>query len=325
MGTEAIHDDLFSDLNVRTEANAPLAPRTWYGLGGPARLLTHPSNVQQLAAVVKRCHDAGIETYVLGSGANLLVADSGVPGVVIQLDEPAFRHVQTDGATLKAAAGVDLMKLVLASAKQGLAGMHQLAGIPATVGGAVRMNAGGAYGDTGQSVRRVEVMDRTGQVYYRDRDDLHFGYRRSDILARFILSVEFELHEEDPSELMRQVKEVFMYKKVTQPMGEASAGCAFKNPQAGRIAQGEPPERPHASESAPPAGKLIEDAGLKGRRIGGAEISTRHANFVFTHPGAAAEDVLTLMRHVQQLVFERTGVRLEREVVVWPYGYDAES
>lgn len=306
--------DLLEGLNIRHEAGAPLAPLTWYGVGGPAAILAHPSSVQQLGQLVSRCRERGVRTYTLGSGANLLVADEGVDGVVIRLDEPTFGSVQYDGPIVTAGAGCDLMDLVLETARRGLSGLEVMAGIPATVGGAVRMNAGGAYGEIGPTVRRIQVMSDAGQVYYRDRDDLIFGYRKSNIVAPFILEVEFELREDDPEELRKRVKEIFFYKKTTQPMAARSAGCAFKNP---RHAMGETDEE-NASQPMPSAGALIDRAGLKGHRIGGAEVSERHANFIFTHPGCTAADIRALMDHVQKTVQEKFGIALQREVVTWP-------
>ncbi len=309
-----VKDDLLTDLNVRCEFDVPLAPLTWYGVGGPAAVVAHPANAQQLAAVAQRCHEAGVRTYVLGSGANLLVRDSGVPdGVVVRLDDAHWRQMSIEGNVVTVGAGYDLAKLVLETAKAGLGGLEALAGIPASVGGAIRMNAGGAYGEIGPTVRRLQVMSEGGQVFYRDRDDLVFSYRKSNIVSRYILTAELELTPDDPDALMKQVKEVFLYKKTTQPLAEHSAGCAFKNPP-------QDPEAPDGPRQS--AGKLIDLAGLKGHRVGCAVVSERHANFVFIDPAPGSDrraaDVLALMDHIQQVVRDRFGVELEREVVVWP-------
>ncbi len=304
-----IDSTLLKDLNLRHECDVHLGPRTWYGVGGHALIVAHPSSVQQLSALAARCHDASVPVYVLGSGANLLVADQGVQGVVVCLDDPCFENIDINGSTVTVGAGFNLAKLVLETAKAGLGGLECLAGIPASVGGAVRMNAGGSFGDIGQAIRRVMVCGASGQVYYRDRDDLIFSYRKTNIVARYILEVEFELVREDPDELMRQVKEIFLYKKVSQPLADHSAGCAFKNPT----------DDAHIPDKKPPtAGQLIDRAGLKGLRIGGAEVSPRHANFIVAHPGCTANDILAVIERVQDQVSKRFGVVLEREVVVWP-------
>ena len=149
-------------------------------------------------------------------------------------------------------------------------------------------------------------MDTRGHVYSRDRDDLVFGYRKTNIVAPFILEVVFDLARDSPARIVHELKEVFLYKKNNQPLADRSAGCAFKNPPPGSVG---------CQESA---GRLIERAGLRGYRLGGAEISTKHANFVVTHNGCTATHVLALIDHVQCTVAERFGVQLEREVVVWP-------
>lgn len=295
-------DTLFEGLNVPVKTNVPLAPRTWYGVGGNAQFLVQPSSIQQLSAITQSAHQSNIPLHVLGSGANLLVADEGVQGVVVTLDDPAFRQLTIEGNRVRCGAGYDLPKLVLETAKAGLGGLECLAGIPASVGGAVRMNAGGAFGDIGKSVQRVQVMDVRGQVYYRDRDDLIFSYRKTNIVAKFILEVEFELSTEDPDELMKRVKEIFMYKKTSQPLAAHSAGCAFKNPPA---------------EVGATAGQLIDQAGLKGLSVGGASVSDHHANFIVAKEGAKADDIISLMEQIQAKVLDKYGVSLEREVVIW--------
>ncbi len=300
--------DLLTDLNIRTEHQVPLGPRTWYGVGGTAATLAHPSSIAQLSALVARCRERGEPMYILGSGANLLVREGTVPGVVICLDDPGFASIQIDGTAVTVGAGYDLMRLVRETAKQGLSGLEALAGIPATVGGAVRMNAGGAFGEIGSSVARVQVMSATGQVYYRDRDDLVFSYRHCNIDAPFITEVRFELRAGEPEALLNRVKEIFLYKKNSQPMGDASAGCAFKNPQ---------PTEEHPRPD--PAGMLIDKCGLKGYRHGSAYVSEVHANFIAVDKEQGkAQDVWDVLNHVQATVAEITGIQLEREVVVWP-------
>ncbi|MEX1015247.1 MAG: UDP-N-acetylmuramate dehydrogenase [Phycisphaeraceae bacterium] len=314
MTPKRVADEWLADLNVPYERDVPLGPRTWYGVGGPAEVLASPASIAQLGQLVARCREAGVVMRVLGSGANLLVRDEGVPGVVVQLDAPTFGTVQREGNLLRVGAGADLFKLVLEAARLGLGGLETVAGIPASVGGAVRMNAGGAFGDIGTNVRRVQVMAENGQVYYRDRDDLVFAYRRTNIAAPFILEVEFELTEDDPEALMKRVKEIFLYKKNSQPMGAASAGCAFKNPPAEEAADA----GGASGVTRQSAGKLIDEAGLKGYRHGAAHVSEVHANFIAAEKGATAADILAVIDHVQQVVRERFGVALEREVVVWP-------
>lgn len=299
--------DLFDGLNVRCEQDVPLGPRTWYGVGGSAAVLAHPASTEQLSALVARCREAGEPVYMLGSGANLLVREGVVPGVVVVLDEPGFASMTVEGSQVTVGAGYDLMRLVRETARAGLGGLEVLAGIPATVGGAVRMNAGGAFGEIGATVARVQVVSETGQVDVRVRDDLVFGYRRTNIEAPFITQVQFELIPGEPEALIGRVKEIFLYKKNSQPLAEHTAGCAFKNPL------------PTQEQPAPePAGRLIDQCGLKGYRHGSAFVSEVHANFVCVDPGGRAEDVWRVMEHVRSTVAGRCGVTLEREVSVWP-------
>src|SRR5262249_6850536 len=151
-------------------------------------------------------------------GANLLVGDDGVDGAVFRLDQEYWRRVKFDGTTVEAGAGVDMQKFILRTCREGLAGIECLAGIPGTVGGGIRMNAGGKFGDIGASVAKVQVMDTAGTVFERNRDDLVFEYRSTNISAKFILGATFELEEEDPERIMRRTKEIWMYKRNSQPL-----------------------------------------------------------------------------------------------------------
>ncbi len=298
--------DLLRGLAAPAKANVPLAPRTWYRTGGSAAVYTQPENPDQLAAVLARAHEHGVPFYVLGSGANLLVADAGVDGVVIRLDAPGFRKMAVDAEARRvvAGAGADLFKLVPATAKAGLDGLVQVAGIPASVGGAVRMNAGGAPGDISRGLTRVRVMDGRGDVNDLPRDAICFGYRHTDIAAPLILEAEWRLDAGDPRGLTALYKTLYARKRDSQPMGDKSAGCCFRNPP------------PGATDGAT-AGMLIDRAGLKGFRVGGAEVSPLHANFVTAAPGSTTANVLAVMDHVADTVDRVFGVRLQREVVVW--------
>ena len=192
-----------------------------------------------------------------------------------------------------------MQKLVLRTVRQGLAGIECLAGIPGTVGGGVRMNAGGKFGDIGALVTRVQVMDAQGIVFERLKDDLVFDYRSTNIVAPFILGATLELDEEDPERITKRMKEIWMFKRNSQPLNTKNAGCIFKNPR------------------GLSAGALIDQAGLKGMRVGGAEVSTKHANFIIAHPGCKADDVLKLVKIIKEKVYEKNEIVLETEVKVW--------
>lgn len=300
---------LFGDLDVEAVADAPLGRRTWYGIGGNADLLIRPRSVDALATLVKRCRLSSTPLRVLGSGANLLVGDDGIDGVVVHLDTPAFKEIKYNTAgdihAMKAMAGADMAKALMDSVRRGLEGLVQMAGIPASVGGALRMNAGGAFGCIGDAVQSVTCLTRAGEVVTYPAGELRFGYRETNIPDPIILSAVFDLTPGDPLALRDKVKEIFTFKKSTQPLADHSAGCTFKNPI-------DP-----ISEQRVSAGKLIDEAGLKGLSVGGAEVSTHHANFIVTKPGAKADDVLHLLELIRKRVFEHAGVELEEEVVIW--------
>ena len=232
-------------------------------------------------------------------------------GVVLQLDAEGWRGCSINRRTgrVGVGGGHDLFTLVQRLANAGLSGFEAMAGIPGTVGGAAKMNAGGAFGDFGSTVDRLTVLQADGTVQRLHRDALSFGYRRG-VEAPLVLHAVLRLTPADPAAVRARVKEVFSYKKRVQPMGDRSAGCAFKNPVE---AHGVTPWA-----SPPTAGQLIDRAGLKGHRIGAAYVSPVHGNFLAADADAtSADEIITLIEHVQRTVAERFGVVLEREVVVW--------
>jgi UDP-N-acetylmuramate dehydrogenase len=289
----------YADLADSVRLDVPLAPLTWFGLGGPAKFFVTPRSLEELQTVLGRLRENEIPIYVLGGGANVLVRDEGVSGAVVALSNECFRTVAINGQIVRAGAGKDVQKLVLECTHAGLSGLECLAGIPGTVGGEVKMNAGGTFGDIGASVQRLTVMDKNGQVEVREKDELVFEYRRSNISAKFILDATFNLEPDDPQRILAKVKEIWMFKKNSQPLADKSAGCIFKNPRG--LA----------------AGALIDQAGLKGTVRGAAEISSKHGNFIVAHKGATAADVLGLIELARQKVAERFDVQLETEVVIW--------
>jgi UDP-N-acetylmuramate dehydrogenase len=289
----------FAGLDEIVTENEPLGPHTWYKIGGPARWYVRPRSIEELFEASRRCAHNEIRMFVLGLGANLLVGDAGVDGAVFRLDQEAWRTVKFDKNMVEVGAGVDMQKLILRTCRQGLAGIECLAGIPGTIGGGVRMNAGGKFGDIGAVVTRVMVMDSEGTIFDRLKDDLVFDYRRTNISAPFILNATLELEEDDPERITKKTKEIWMYKRNTQPLNTKNAGCVFKNPR------------------GLSAGALIDQAGLKGMTVGGAQVSTVHANFIVAQPGCMADDVLRLIKIIQEKVFERNQINLETEVRIW--------
>ena len=291
--------DPFEGLEPIVRRNVPLRSFTWYRIGGPAKYFIQPRSLEELQAAARRCLENNIAIYVLGLGANLLIGERGVDGAVFRLDQDYFRRVRFTGPSVEVGAGADMQKLALRAVRQGLAGIECLAGIPGTVGGGVRMNAGGKFGDFGEVITRVTTMDSQGQVFERTKDDLIFDYRWTNIVAPFIVGATLELEPDDPDAVMKRTKEIWMFKRNTQPLNTKNAGCMFKNPR------------------GLSAGALIDQAGLKGMRIGNAEVSTKHANFVIAHPGCSADDVLKLVETMREKVHEKHQIHLETEVKIW--------
>lgn len=299
---------LFGDLDVEVKLDAKIGACTSFGIGGRAEMLIHPKSADSLSLLLQRCHNSEIPFRVLGRGANLLIDDTGVDGVVVKLDHPCFNQFrfnkESSEIELHVMGGKDLSSLMMETARCGFQGLDSMAGIPATVGGALRMNAGGVYGCISDSLRTVTCLKDRGELVTYKRDSISFGYRESRIADPIILSATFELQQCDPAVVRDRIKEIFAWKSSKQPLADSSAGCAFRNPKdddGERIS----------------AGKLIDGLGLKGHTIGGATVSNRHANFIITKSNTPARDVLTLMHEVQERVFDATGILLQREVVVW--------
>ncbi|MDA0802765.1 MAG: UDP-N-acetylmuramate dehydrogenase, partial [Planctomycetota bacterium] len=274
-----------------------------------ADLLVSPRSIDALEALVRRARDEDMPLRVLGKGANLLVLDDGVDGIVVTLDHACFQVLEMErggGSTLvRVGAGADLFKLMTDLARAGLAGMEHLAGIPGTVGGAVAMNAGGIYGDTAQSLHTVELVTPGGDRAVHPRTELSMAYRDGGLPAGVVARATFRVEPDDPAKVNARFREIFAWKKSRQPFGSATAGCMFKNPLDSR------------SGDRVSAGLLIDRAGLKGLRVGGAVVSQVHGNFVAQDAGGTASDIAALADLVAARVLDHCGIQLEREVVFW--------
>jgi len=290
---------IFSGLEQIVETDYPLAKRTWYGLGGPADYFIRPKTTEQLRQVVERCNENKIRIYVMGFGSNLLIGDDGLRGAVIKLEAEQFAKIKYDAQDVTAWAGAELSKLVLKCVEKGLSGIEALTGIPGSVGGAVKMNAGGNFGDIGAAVESVSLMDNSGNIFEKSKPELEFDYRQTNITAKFVLNARLKLNTADPEQIMRTVKEIWIYKKNSQPLNTKNSGCIFKNP-------------PGAS-----AGALIDRAGLKGLQIGGAVVSEKHANFIIAKEGCSSRDVTRLIEAIKQRVKEQFNTELELEIEIW--------
>ncbi len=277
----------------------PLAMHTWFQLGGPAELFAEPENQEQLIALLERSQQEGVEVRLVGQGSNVLVRDEGIPGLVVKLSAPAFCKIEISGRRIVAGGGAILGRVVTTAVHRGLAGLETLIGIPGTLGGALHGNAGSHGGDVGQWASSATVVTVAGEVLERGRDDLFFGYRESSLDELVILEGSFQLEEDEPADLARRMQKQSIVKQAAQPMGHQCAGCIFRNPRGAS------------------AGELIEKAGLKGTRIGGAVVSERHANFIVAEPESTSSDVLRLIELIRSQVRDRLGVDLELEIEIW--------
>jgi UDP-N-acetylmuramate dehydrogenase len=277
----------------------PLADRTWFKLGGAAQFFAEPTSAEELEAVIRRAHSEGLQVRLLGGGSNVLVRDEGVSGMVLSLTGPAFSNIKIDGNQVSVGCGATLANVITASVGAGLAGLEPLVGIPGTVGGALHGNSGTQAGDIGQWTCRATVMTRAGELVARERNDLVFAYRQSSLDELVIVDAKFELEPENPDEITKRMQKQWIFKKANLPMAHENTGCIFRNPR------------------GMSAGMLIDQAGLKGETVGGAEVSQRHANFIIAHPKATSRDVLKLIDVVRSRVAERMGVELETEIEIW--------
>jgi len=291
--------NIFSGLDEIVENDHPLAKYTWYGLGGSAQYFVRPKTVEQLKEVARRCSENNIRIYVMGFASNLLISDDGLRAAVIKLEKDQFTQIRFNGERITAWAGTELSRLVLTCVQKGLSGLEALTGIPGSTGGAVKMNAGGNFGDIGAAVETVTLMDNQGNVFEKSKPVLRFDYRSTNITAKFILNATLKLNTSDPEQIMRTVKEIWIYKKNNQPLNTKNAGCIFKNPR------------------GVSAGALIDRAGLKGLQIGGAVVSEKHANFITAQKGCKSRDVVRLIDAIKQRVKESFGIELELEIEIW--------
>jgi UDP-N-acetylmuramate dehydrogenase len=290
----------FDELGGIVRTNEPMAHRVWFRLGGPAAYFASPRRPEELVGLLKRSRDEGLAFRILGGGSNVLVRDEGVRALVILLESPFFADINVRDNIVEAGAAVPLTALISHSARAGMGGLEILTGIPGAVGGALRGNAGGRQGAIGQFVRRVTVLDPADEIQVREREDLDFANRESNLDEPVILSAEFELEPEDSENVVRRMRRIWIIKRENQPYAHQRSGCIFKNPS------------PEVS-----AGALIDQAGLKGTRLGGAEVSDRHANFILAHPGAKAADILQLIDRMRQRVWQQFGYELELQLQIW--------
>lgn len=302
-------DELLAAAPGRVRLHEPMRLHTTFHLGGPAEVWAEPQNEEELRRLLGLAREAEIPITVVGGGANLLVRDEGIPGLVIHLGSPGFQAGRREGNRFTAGAALPLEWLIRRVQEEGLSGLEFLAGVPGRVGGAARMNAGthdmqGQLRQFADVARRVRVMDRSGEQRLLPAEQIGYSYRASQLDGAIVLEAEFELIPDDRSKIEEKVRGLWEFKKRTQDWSAPSVGCIFKNPS-GLLPDG---------RKIPGAGWLVDQAGMKGRRIGGAVVSSRHANFILNTENARAADVLALVQEIQARVRDRFGVVLEMEV-----------
>ena len=287
---------IFQEFQRIIRENEPLSSHSTMRVGGPAALAAFPTDGNELSALIARAKESGIRHIIVGNASNILFSDKGFDGLVIFTT--AMRSVVWNGASVTAACGASLTGLAAAATKRGLSGLEFAFGIPGTIGGAVYMNAG-AYGSQISAVLTASEYLQGDTVYRREAADHAFGYRTSIYRSTddIILSAEFTLTPGDPDAIAAKANQNMESRRSKQPLEFPNAGSVFKRP-----------------EGAFP-GALIEQAGLKGLRIGGAEISEKHANFIINKGGATADDILRLTETAQNKVYQKFGILLETEII----------
>ena len=291
-----LEDELREEFRERLKVNQSLAEFTSFRIGGPADLFITVENEAELMRAKSAAYRAGVPTFCLGHGTNLLVSDRGIRGLVIRLGE-GFNKISIDDVKVTAGAGVDFGELVETVVELGLAGLEFGEGIPGTVGGGLVMNAGAFGGEIARVVTCVHGVTAEGEARALTPEEVNFAYRRTNLPAHFVISrVDFELTPGDREALRTRVMEVRGKRAARQPRGVPNAGSIFKNP-AGNF-----------------AGRLLEAAGMKGHRIGGAGFSEQHANFIVNLGDARADEVRALIEMARAKVHASSGVLLETEV-----------
>jgi len=284
----------------RVYLNEPMKKHTNFRLGGPASLLAIPQTEEDLVKTVRTVRETNAPMLLIGNGTNLLVRDGGYKGVVIKINHQGMKNLTIDGTTITAEAGALLSTVSKRAQQAGLSGLEFAGGIPGSLGGAVYMNAGAYGGEMKDVVTSVRVLGQDGKVSTFTKEELAFGYRTSRFhqAGDIVLSVTMELEKKDPSEILLTMKELDFKRTSKQPLDKPSAGSTFKRPEGDY------------------AGRLIDEAGLRGLRFRGARVSPKHCGFVILDGEGCAKDVETLIGMIQKTVFDKFGVLLEKEVIV---------
>jgi len=289
------------NLKGKIRLREPLKNHTTFKIGGPAKFFIEPKDTNDLKLLLGLIRRYKLPLFVIGSGSNLLITDKRINGVVLRLNAPYFKELSCRDNYLNIGAGLLLSKVILFAKEHGLSGVEFLAGIPGTVGGALAMNAGVAWNKHSivEVVESVTVMDYKGKTRILNKKEIRFSYRRSSLSKYIILSALIRLKRRNKKQINDKIKAYLKYRRLTQDLSKPSAGCVFRNP---------------AGDSA---GRLIDLCGLKGKRIGDAAVSLRHANFILNLGKASARDVCRLMDFIRRKVNDRFNVNLTPEIKIW--------
>ena len=291
---------LAKSLGAVVEENAPMSKYTSFKTGGNADLLITPASVDSLTQIIKKCKELNIKPFVMGNGSNLLVTDKGYKGAIIKIGSNLSSMKLVDENTIECESGVMMKALCNFALDNSLSGLEFAFGIPGNLGGAIYMNAGAYGGEMKDVLYSCTHIDSDGNIGTLTKDQLDLGYRRSAYTDNgyTIISATLKLQKGDKTEIKEAMNDKLRRRKEKQPLEFPSAGSTFKRPE-GYF-----------------AGALIEDCNLKGYTIGGAQVSEKHAGFVINRGGATSTDILNLIKHIQNTVFEKHGVKLETEVKI---------
>lgn len=294
MNYKDLFKNIYSDNQI--EINSNMSEHIYFKVGGPVDVLVVPNNFDQISQTIKICKENNIPYYVIGNGSNLLVKDGGMRGVVIKLTE--LQNLSSEGNDITADCGTLLKDVSALAVEKELTGFEFACGIPGSVGGAVFMNAGAYNGEISEVIKSALVLESNGNIREFSKEELELGYRTSKVMKEggIVLSATFSLEKGDSKLIKGRVNDLTEKRESKQPLEYPSAGSTFKRPE-GYF-----------------AGKLIQDAGLKGYTVGGACVSNKHSGFVINKGGATAQDILDVIHHVQDEVMNQFGVKLDTEV-----------
>ena len=289
----------WKNLKGKVKRQELLKNHTSFRIGGPATLFIEPQDIADLKLLLDLLKRYKISTLLIGAGSNILVSDQGVKGAVLRLSAPYFKSINFKNNYCSVGAGVLLNNLVASAQKRDLAGLEFLVGIPGTVGGALVMNAGAQGKNIQDLIQNVTVMDGRGRIKTLNKKKIKFGYRYSSLSPYIVIGARLKLTPGRRTQIRKKIKEYWDYRKLTQDCTLPSAGCVFQNPPG------------HC------AGKLIDLCGLKGKKLGGACISQKHANFILNLGDAQARDVLRLMDMIRKKVKHKFSITLKPEIKIW--------